>query len=449
MDIKNFLEIVKEQIKYEPVKNNIGEELKSHIEDAKEDFINKGMEKHEAEEKAVKAMGNPEEIGKKLNKVHRQKLDWKLLILIFILIGFGIINSVLKNDSVSSDILVKTFTYIAVGAILCIGMYFVDYRRIKKYSIKIYIASTIIMILPYIGMSKMINGVAYLSIFNVTVSQAIICVPLYLIAFIGMITNYDVNKNIEIKFNNKEFKINTDSIKIAALSVFSIILMLMIPSMANGAILCFAYLVSAIFEIAKYSKEKTKKIVKILAPFCMLVLILIGFLANSPYRLYRIKYSFHPEEAPNGYGYVGTIQNKVLKNAKWFGEVDSEDINLEDLIISKESQYTFIYFVGKMGIVVSSILVFIILLISAKLILDAKNIKDQYGKLLVIGMGTLYIVQSIASVLINVNCMLQVSVNLPFVSYGGTYFIINAIEIGLILSVYKRKDVIEYEEVME
>ena len=134
---------------------------------------------------------------------------------------------------------------------------------------------------------------------------------------------------------------------------------------------------------------------------------------------------------------------------KWFGEVDSEDINLEDLIISKESQYTFIYFVGKMGIVVSSILVFIILLISAKLILDAKNIKDQYGKLLVIGMGTLYIVQSIASVLINVNCMLQVSVNLPFVSYGGTYFIINAIEIGLVLSVYKRKDVIEYEEVIE
>ena len=102
-----------------------------------------------------------------------------------------------------------------------------------------------------------------------------------------------------------------------------------------------------------------------------------------------------------------------------------------------------------MGIVVSSILVFIILLISAKLILDAKNIKDQYGKLLVIGMGTLYIVQSIASILINVNCMLQVSVNLPFVSYGGTYFIINAIEIGLVLSVYKRKDVIEYEEVIE
>ena len=62
--------------------------MKSHIEDAKEDFINKGMEKHEAEKKAVKAMGNPEEIGKELNKVHRQKLDWKLLILIFILIGF-------------------------------------------------------------------------------------------------------------------------------------------------------------------------------------------------------------------------------------------------------------------------------------------------------------------------------------------------------------------------
>ena len=87
-----------------------------------------------------------------------------------------------------------------------------------------------------------------------------------------------------------------------------------------------------------------------------------------------------------------------------------------------------------------------IILVSVKLILNAKNIKDKYGKFLIIGMGSLYIVQSIMSVLMNVNLAVRTGFNLPLVSYGEVYFIVNMICIGLVLSVYKRKDVIEYEE---
>lgn len=357
--------------------------------------------------------------------------------------------AILKNNSISNDILRKTFIYIAIGAFFCMAIYFIDYRKIKKYSLLIYIISTTIMILPYIGVGRTVNGIMHLSAFGVTISQAVICMPLYLVAFVGMITNYDINKNIEIRINNVEFKINKDCIKIVVLSLISILLMINIPSIVNGAILFLSYCVIAISNIIKYSENKAKKIIKILLPFGILSIIFIIVLIAEPYRLTRIKYSFHPERDPYGYGYVGTLQNDILKNAKWFGEADTETISSDDLIISKESQYTFIYLVGKMGIIVSGILVLIILLISAKLILDAKNMKDQYGKLLIIGLGTLYIVQSIASVLVNVNLMLQVGVDLPFVSYGGVYFIVNAVEIGLVLSVYKRKDVIEYEDATE
>ena len=55
MDIKNFLDTVKNEIKYEPIRENIEEELKSHIEDAKDDLMSKGLEENEAEEKAVEA----------------------------------------------------------------------------------------------------------------------------------------------------------------------------------------------------------------------------------------------------------------------------------------------------------------------------------------------------------------------------------------------------------
>ena len=143
MDIKNFLDTVKNEIKYEPIRENIEEELKSHIEDAKDDLMSKGLEENEAEEKAVEAMGNPENIGKKLNKIHRPKFDWKLGILVLILLGYGIFIAILQKDiSNSPNMLFNILKYTIIGLILCIGVYFTDYRKIRKYSMHIYIVAT-------------------------------------------------------------------------------------------------------------------------------------------------------------------------------------------------------------------------------------------------------------------------------------------------------------------
>ena len=65
MKTKDFLNTVCLEIKYKPVRDGIAEELKTHIQDIKEDYINKGIEEQKAEEKAVIQMGNAEEIGKK------------------------------------------------------------------------------------------------------------------------------------------------------------------------------------------------------------------------------------------------------------------------------------------------------------------------------------------------------------------------------------------------
>ena len=79
MQIKEFLDSVCEQIKYKPIREDIAEELKNHIEELKENYIQEGMKEEIAEQKAIEQMGDSKEIGKKLNKIHRPKLDWKLL----------------------------------------------------------------------------------------------------------------------------------------------------------------------------------------------------------------------------------------------------------------------------------------------------------------------------------------------------------------------------------
>ena len=46
----------------------------------------------------------------------------------------------------------------------------------------------------------------------------------------------------------------------------------------------------------------------------------------------------------------------------------------------------------------------------------------------------------------NINMGVQTNVNIPFITYGGIFFIVNILSIALILSIYRRKDINEYEE---
>ena len=174
------------------------------------------------------------------------------------------------------------------------------------------------------------------------------------------------------------------------------------------------------------------------------ITLIIGLDIN-PFESMRILASFNPEIDPEGRGYIGMLQKEVLQNAKLIGEAETEIISSDKYIITKETNYTFIYLLGKTGIIPAAILVFAIILTSIKLISNAKNIKEQYGKFLIIGLSSLYIFQSVASVLMNINMGIQANIDIPFVSYGGFYFIVNILSMALIFSVYRRKD-INFEE---
>lgn len=65
-----------EQIKFKPDRNEVWEELSAHIEDRCEVLRASGLTEKEAEARAVAAMGDPEEVGRQLNAVHKPWLGW-------------------------------------------------------------------------------------------------------------------------------------------------------------------------------------------------------------------------------------------------------------------------------------------------------------------------------------------------------------------------------------
>ena len=445
MDIKNFLDKVCGEIKYRPVRKGICEELKSHIQEIKEEYTNKGIPENEAEEKAVSQMGVPEEIGRKLNKIHKPKLDWKLLLLMAILMGFGVFVAILKQKNTNDNYIQSTIIYMIIGTILSIGIYFFDYKLLKKYSTTIYIIASILMILPIIQFGFIPRGVYNIRLFGIIISPSTIALPLYLVSFIVLIFNYNKTNNFNMTILNKEIVINKDMIKIIVCSVISLILMEYISSITNSIILGIVYLIISTVKIIQNKKNRIKNLIILYVIPVFIGLMLILTLVKSPYRLERIVSSFNPEIDPESSGYVGMLQKEILENAKIIGEADTMAVSSNQSIINLENNYTFIYLLGKTGILVAGLLVCTIILTSIKLIINAKNIKEQYGKFLIIGLSSLYILQSFATILMNVNMGVQTNVNLPFVTYGGVYFIVSILSIAIIFSVYRRKDIYQYE----
>ena len=70
----------------------------------------------------------------------------------------------------------------------------------------------------------------------------------------------------------------------------------------------------------------------------------------------------------------------------------------------------------------------------------ASKINDSYGKLLLIGAISLYTVQFVSNIGMSLGYFPMTSMSLPFISYGLMPILLNAFLIGVVLSVYRRKD---------
>ena len=108
MKVHEYLKLVEAQIHCKSIWEDIRLELLGHIEEDTEYFRKKGLSQEEAVERAVEEMGDPVETGIELDKVHRTRLDVKLLlffigidlliqVLMIIYFGFGLSDEMGRN----------------------------------------------------------------------------------------------------------------------------------------------------------------------------------------------------------------------------------------------------------------------------------------------------------------------------------------------------------------
>ena len=65
-----------EQIRFRPDRSAVWEEMKGHLDDKRDALVASGLSLQDAETAAVAAMGDPEEVGRQMNAVHKPWLGW-------------------------------------------------------------------------------------------------------------------------------------------------------------------------------------------------------------------------------------------------------------------------------------------------------------------------------------------------------------------------------------
>ena len=85
--IKEFTEIVCSCVKSKWAHNLLSYELGAHIDDRKTAYINAGIDKFTAEERAIEDMGDPAVIGGQFNRIHRYRKDLLPNIIMWIIAG--------------------------------------------------------------------------------------------------------------------------------------------------------------------------------------------------------------------------------------------------------------------------------------------------------------------------------------------------------------------------
>lgn len=455
MQINEFLNSVCEQIKYKPIRNTIAEELKDHIEDKKEELIEMGQNEEEAEKNAVEQMGDAEIIGKELNKVHRPRLDWKLLIILVVLLIFGFVISYIITENehtemmqymkegvskyITTNYMIKYVCFVGLGFAIGVIIYFCDYERIKNKPLILYIIATVVIILAFLfGIS--VNGINFLRIGNYSIRSNTIAIPLYILAFIGFLENINEENKLTKLFKEKNIKINANILKLVVLSLISLLMLSLIPSSSSVIVLAITYLILATKKVVSESENKRKHLLMLWGiPIIVgTVVVLFEVLAN-PSVLDKFISVYNPEEYKETEGWRALNRKEIIESAQKFGKAEnmSDAIYLFDGFGNNE----IISILAHFGWIPTVTLIIAVLAFSMKLVINSFKIKEKYGSLIILGIGCMFILQSIFNVLMNFNLLFDASFNLPFVTYGCGELVVNMMCLALIFAVYRKKDV--------
>lgn len=419
--MEEYLKTLLEQIRCKKAHASIYHEIRGHIEEQVADNIAEDMSKDDALKAALNDMGDPVQTGVEMDQLHRPQMAWRIIVAIGILTLFSILIQYLVTRYIP-DNNAYFFRHHIFNAIISfsamIVVYRIDYSLIGKYSK--WIATIFLLFFAF-------------QIFIVEMrilSKVLIMSPLFFlyVPLFGAIL---------YQYRGKGWRVVPKIFIWMALPLF---LTLELPNL--GVTISLFFMLASLLTIAVWKGWFTFHKKKFLTAFwgisisfpiaSVAILMQTGKLAL--YQIARIHALFDPTVENHA---LQTLRS-IVTNSAFIGASNKKSLLQEgqnsDYILSTLSAYY--------GILVALVAVLLILLLIRKIFQISSSQKNQLGMMMGYGCGIVFFVSAFWNVLVTLGLVFPTYTFLPFFSYGGVTMVVTYILLGIVLSIYRYKNVL-------
>ena len=412
--MEEYLNNLLDQIRCKKAHAAIREELESHISDQIEDNMKAGMTREEAEKAAVCDMGDPVTTGISLDQIHRPKMARQMIVLMAVIMFAGVLIHWMMGAPVAC---MQTISGFCLMFFIC----HLDYTRIA--AIAKVIAAGIILV----GIYALFFGVRFGG--NIFVASLL----WFRISMFSFLMLYvPVYGAILYSYYGEGYK---GLVKAALWAVPPLFIALMMSSLTLFLILsvCMVSLL-VLAVVKKWFQVKQKRVV---IGAAILVLAITGILqiANAPYQMDRIR-NFLAGDVESNY------VTKVLKNCFSGSILIGKGVEeLKTTLPDYNNSFILAYLTGTYGYIICVAVCAVLVLLIVAIFSIVFRQKNQLGMMMGFGSGMILFTNIAINLLENFGILPTSQTFLPFFSKGGSCMYVCYILMGVILSVYRYKDV--------
>lgn len=369
---------------------------------------------------------------KKNTSIDYSNLDWIIIILTLVSTIFGIvaISSAVNTMSGGTKFIIIQSVAAIIGIVAMVIFAAVDYEDLGELSKIIYgicIASLILVLILGTGLEST-GSKSWIRFGPIGIQPSEFVKIGFIITFSMHVSEYsdEINKPANI-------------LKLVIHAAILIFLILLQPD--YGTAIVFICIMAGILFAAGISWKYIAGAMGVAAT----ALPIIWFFFLNDARKNRILVFLNPESDPSGAGYHVLQSMLTIGSGQIFGKglFHGTQTQLGYLPV-KHTDFIFGVIGEELGIIGCLMVIGLLFGLIFKILYNSRNAKNDFGSYICIGVAFMLIAHVFENIGMCIGLMPVTGIPLPFFSYGGSSLLTNFMAIGLILSVYMRRKVINF-----
>lgn len=165
-----------------------------------------------------------------------------------------------------------------------------------------------------------------------------------------------------------------------------------------------------------------------------------------PYQQRRLETFLHPLGDPQGAGYNVAQSQIAVGSGGWLGKgLGGGTQSQLNFLPSQHTDFIFAVTAEKLGFLGAGLVILLFTVILVRAVMVAWRASDAFGFMLATGITGFLAIHVLINIGMNLGIMPVTGIPLPFLSYGGTNLIVSLAAVGLLLSVSRHRQQLEFK----